>query len=132
MALAMAAAAFAVERVVELFWNIVEWALLETGLASAVGGRQDGRDGRGAARALTRAKRAWETRQGFEGVLPVALPVIQQGRHAMIHPKFGTKFTCFSCAAKFYDMKKQDPKCPKCGSDPKDDPALKASEKGSK
>ena len=50
----------------------------------------------------------------------------------MIHPKFGTKFTCFSCSAKYYDMKKQDPKCPKCGADPKDDPALKAAEKGQK
>ena len=50
----------------------------------------------------------------------------------MIHPKFGNKFTCHACAAKYYDMKKPDPKCPKCGADPKDDPALKASEKGSK
>ena len=50
----------------------------------------------------------------------------------MIHPKFGNKFTCYSCAAKFYDMKQPDPKCPKCKADPKDDPALKATEKGSK
>ncbi|MBI5496895.1 MAG: FYDLN acid domain-containing protein [Deltaproteobacteria bacterium] len=50
----------------------------------------------------------------------------------MNHPKFGTKYTCFSCATKFYDMKKPDPRCPKCGSDPKDDPALKAVEKGQK
>ncbi len=28
--------------------------------------------------------------------------------------KFGTKLTCQSCGAKFYDMKKKDPACPKC------------------
>jgi hypothetical protein len=48
----------------------------------------------------------------------------------MTHPKFGNKFTCWNCAAKFYDMKKADARCPKCSSDPKDDPALKSSEKG--
>jgi hypothetical protein len=32
--------------------------------------------------------------------------------------KLGTKYTCWSCATKFYDLNKPDPKCPKCGSDP--------------
>ncbi|MEW5847473.1 MAG: FYDLN acid domain-containing protein [Myxococcota bacterium] len=50
----------------------------------------------------------------------------------MIHPKFGTKYTCFSCSAKYYDLKKPEPKCPKCGADPREDPALKAAEKGSR
>lgn len=50
----------------------------------------------------------------------------------MIHPKSGTKHSCYSCATKFYDMKKPDPKCPKCGADPRDDPALKAQDKGSR
>ena len=36
--------------------------------------------------------------------------------------KFGKKFTCWSCAAKFYDLNKPNPKCPKCGANPEDDP----------
>ena len=36
--------------------------------------------------------------------------------------KFGKKFTCWSCAAKFYDLNKPNPKCPKCGASPEDDP----------
>jgi len=29
----------------------------------------------------------------------------------------GTKHVCFKCNAKFYDLKKPDPICPKCGAD---------------
>lgn len=29
--------------------------------------------------------------------------------------ELGTKHTCESCGAKFYDMKKQPPVCPSCG-----------------
>jgi len=32
----------------------------------------------------------------------------------MPHPKFGQRFTCFQCGAKFYDMNKPKPICPKC------------------
>lgn len=32
----------------------------------------------------------------------------------------GTKHVCFKCAAKFYDLKKPDPICPKCGADQRD------------
>jgi hypothetical protein len=35
----------------------------------------------------------------------------------------GNKFTCFKCSTKFYDMKKPDPICPKCGADQRDSPA---------
>jgi uncharacterized protein (TIGR02300 family) len=38
----------------------------------------------------------------------------------------GTKYNCFKCGTKFYDMKKPVPACPKCGSDQRDSPALKA------
>jgi hypothetical protein len=38
----------------------------------------------------------------------------------------GTKYTCFKCGTKFYDMKKPEPLCPKCGSDQRESPALKA------
>ncbi len=36
---------------------------------------------------------------------------------AMPAKDFGTKFLCFKCTTKFYDMKKPDPICPKCGAD---------------
>lgn len=36
--------------------------------------------------------------------------------------KFGKKFDCWSCATKFYDLNKPNPKCPKCGASPDDDP----------
>ena len=31
--------------------------------------------------------------------------------------KLGNKLTCHSCGAKFYDLKKKQPVCPKCGAD---------------
>jgi len=37
----------------------------------------------------------------------------------------GTKYVCFKCATKFYDLKKPDPLCPKCGADQRESPALK-------
>lgn len=42
----------------------------------------------------------------------------------------GTKFTCFKCSTKFYDMKKPDPICPKCGTDQRESPALKPQPEG--
>jgi uncharacterized protein (TIGR02300 family) len=38
----------------------------------------------------------------------------------------GTKHTCFKCGTKFYDLKKPEPICPKCGADQRESPALKA------
>lgn len=32
----------------------------------------------------------------------------------------GTKHVCFKCGAKFYDLKKPNAICPKCGADQKD------------
>ena len=37
----------------------------------------------------------------------------------------GIKYSCFKCGTKFYDLKKPDPICPKCGTDQRDSPALK-------
>jgi len=37
----------------------------------------------------------------------------------------GTKYTCFKCGAKFYDLKKPEPICPKCGADQRESPALR-------
>lgn len=42
----------------------------------------------------------------------------------------GTKYTCFKCGVKFYDLKKPEPICPKCGADQRESPALRAPEKG--
>ncbi|BDG08464.1 FYDLN acid domain-containing protein [Anaeromyxobacter paludicola] len=37
----------------------------------------------------------------------------------------GTKHTCFKCGAKFYDLKKPEPICPKCGADQREQPVAK-------
>lgn len=34
--------------------------------------------------------------------------------------KLGTKHTCYSCGAKFYDLGKNEAICPKCGANQKD------------
>jgi uncharacterized protein (TIGR02300 family) len=40
----------------------------------------------------------------------------------------GSKFVCFKCGTKFYDLKKPDPVCPKCGTDQRDLQAAKPTE----
>jgi len=37
----------------------------------------------------------------------------------------GTKYICWKCGTKFYDLKKPVPTCPKCGSDQRDAPLPK-------
>jgi uncharacterized protein (TIGR02300 family) len=39
----------------------------------------------------------------------------------------GVKHVCWKCGAKFYDLKKPDPACPKCGADPRQAPQTKSS-----
>jgi len=41
---------------------------------------------------------------------------------------FGKKFLCYKCNTKFYDMRKPDAVCPKCGADQRDSPANRPSE----
>lgn len=41
----------------------------------------------------------------------------------------GAKFVCFKCNTKFYDMKKPEPVCPKCGTDQRESPANRPAEK---
>ena len=36
---------------------------------------------------------------------------------------FGNKYVCFKCSTKFYDLKRPDPICPKCGADQRDSQA---------
>jgi uncharacterized protein (TIGR02300 family) len=38
--------------------------------------------------------------------------------------KLGKKWTCFSCQAKFYDLNKEEPICPKCGADQRASPVV--------
>lgn len=35
-------------------------------------------------------------------------------------PELGNKWECFSCEAKFYDLGRHEPICPKCGANQKD------------
>lgn len=34
--------------------------------------------------------------------------------------KLGTKYDCYNCGTKFYDLGKSEPICPKCGANQKD------------
>src|SRR5205814_2310918 len=34
----------------------------------------------------------------------------------------GEKYVCYSCGAKFYDLGKPEPRCPKCGADQREAP----------
>jgi uncharacterized protein (TIGR02300 family) len=37
----------------------------------------------------------------------------------------GVKHTCWKCSTKFYDLKKANAVCPKCGADPRAAPVVK-------
>jgi uncharacterized protein (TIGR02300 family) len=41
----------------------------------------------------------------------------------------GTKYTCFKCGAKFYDLKRPEPICPKCGADQREASASRPPER---
>ncbi len=47
-------------------------------------------------------------------------PVVPTGPR---HPKLGFRWSCYGCGAKFYDLGKEEPLCPKCGADQRDRPA---------
>lgn len=47
-------------------------------------------------------------------------PVVPSGPR---HPKLGFRWSCYGCDAKFYDLGKDEPLCPKCGADQRDRPA---------
>lgn len=36
--------------------------------------------------------------------------------------KLGTRYTCYECGLKFYDLTRPEPLCPKCGADQRNDP----------
>lgn len=35
----------------------------------------------------------------------------------MAKPEWGTRYACFSCGCKFYDLNRREPLCPRCGID---------------
>ncbi len=39
--------------------------------------------------------------------------------------KLGQRYVCFSCGARFYDLHKPEPECPKCGTNQLESPLLK-------
>ena len=52
------------------------------------------------------------------GSRPSGLPGgIKRKGMTVANAKLGNKLTCSSCGAKFYDLKKKQPACPKCGED---------------
>jgi hypothetical protein len=55
-----------------------------------------------------------------------ASPAPSEGRDRK--PGLGLKWGCFSCGAKFYDLNKPEPICPKCGTDQRQRPKELAAE----
>lgn len=53
---------------------------------------------------------------------PARTIVVKAGTAAAT--KLGTKWTCFRCAAKFYDLNKPLPLCPKCAADQRERPKV--------
>lgn len=37
--------------------------------------------------------------------------------------KLGSRYQCFQCGLKFYDLNRPEPLCPKCGADQRENPA---------
>jgi hypothetical protein len=44
----------------------------------------------------------------------------------IVKPGLGGRWECFRCGAKFYDLNRPEPTCPKCGADQRDKPREKA------
>ncbi|MCL2013150.1 MAG: FYDLN acid domain-containing protein [Cystobacterineae bacterium] len=40
----------------------------------------------------------------------------------------GKKYVCFKCGARFYDLRRPEPICPKCGADQRECPVPKSNE----
>ena len=38
--------------------------------------------------------------------------------------RLGTKWNCYSCGVKFYDLSKPEPMCPKCSADQRESPSF--------
>ena len=71
-----------------------------------------------AAQTPTRTARRGRPRRGRRA--PLATILLRSGGAPV--SKLGTKYQCFSCEAKFYDLNRPEPICPKCGADQRDRP----------
>ncbi len=60
-------------------------------------------------RSRSRRSRTKQVHAPASEVLPQRTLVVGESR-----PKLGNKWECFSCGAKFYDLNKPEPLCPKC------------------
>lgn len=58
-------------------------------------------------------------------ILPRRAPILS----SETRPGLGTKWECFSCGSKFYDLGKEEPLCPKCGANQHDRPREQTSRK---
>lgn len=56
----------------------------------------------------------------------VPLPTLGTGATS----RLGVKYACFECGAKFYDLNRPEPLCPKCGVDQRNRPAAATKSKG--
>jgi hypothetical protein len=65
------------------------------------------------------AKRAPAKRGAREAAAP--RPQVARG-DGEARERLGRKFACFRCGAKFYDLNRPDPLCPKCGADQRERP----------
>lgn len=50
----------------------------------------------------------------------------------MDEKSLGVKYLCFQCDCKFYDLKKAQPLCPKCGANQNEAPQVKKKQKKEK
>ena len=86
-------------------------------LAHAAAGRFEPQEARAKKAPKVRPSRAREP--GKRPDLPLPTPVERPGGAA---GQLGEKYVCFSCGAKFYDLGKPEPRCPKCGADQREAP----------
>ena len=73
---------------------------------------------------MQKAKSAGAGKRAAAGAPRVALADAVPTRGGL-----GSKFTCFKCGSKFYDLNRPKALCPKCGADQKDAPKLTAKQR---
>jgi uncharacterized protein (TIGR02300 family) len=62
----------------------------------------------------------WEAPETY--IAASRFPLFPEGE-SMPAKDLGSKHVCFKCGTKFYDLRKPEAICPKCGADQKDSPA---------
>jgi hypothetical protein len=86
-------------------------------LAYAEAAKRDAQEARAKKAPKVRPSRAREP--GKRPDLPLPTPVERPTGFA---GALGEKYVCYSCGAKFYDLGKPEPRCPKCGADQREAP----------